>query len=139
MKYLFSLTIPSLMLGLSLATSAPAVSASAFSAGAAAVTLVEGADTFISSDVMDVHYAGSRPQPRYYYQPRRDRLGFGPSRYVHPPYYIRPRYGVAPGVHRLPPAHISWCRSNYRSYRISDDTFQPRHGPRQRCLSPHLR
>jgi hypothetical protein len=34
-------------------------------------------------------------------------------------------------------AHFDWCYDRYRSYRASDNTFQPYHGPRQQCLSPY--
>ncbi len=34
-------------------------------------------------------------------------------------------------------AHVSWCANRYRSYRASDNTFQPYNGPRQRCVSPY--
>lgn len=34
-------------------------------------------------------------------------------------------------------AHVQWCSNQYRSYRVSDDTFQPYNGPRQRCASPY--
>jgi hypothetical protein len=34
-------------------------------------------------------------------------------------------------------AHVNWCSDRYRSYRASDDTFQPYNGPRQRCNSPY--
>lgn len=33
--------------------------------------------------------------------------------------------------------HARWCYDRYRSYRISDDTFQPYDGPRRRCISPY--
>lgn len=33
--------------------------------------------------------------------------------------------------------HHGWCASRYRSYRASDDTFQPFDGPRTRCISPY--
>lgn len=33
--------------------------------------------------------------------------------------------------------HVRWCDRRYRSYRVSDDTFQPYHGPRKRCNSPY--
>ncbi len=32
--------------------------------------------------------------------------------------------------------HIQWCSNHYRSYRSSDDTYQPLAGPRQSCNSP---
>jgi len=34
-------------------------------------------------------------------------------------------------------AHVQWCYDRYRSYRASDDTFQPNYGPRQHCNSPY--
>ena len=30
--------------------------------------------------------------------------------------------------------HVAYCRARYRSYRVSDDTYQPFHGPRRRCV-----
>lgn len=35
--------------------------------------------------------------------------------------------------------HVRWCDDRYKSYRVSDDTFQPYHGPRRRCNSPYIR
>lgn len=39
---------------------------------------------------------------------------------------------------RLGPSsnHIQWCANRYRSYRTSDDSYQPLAGPRQSCNSP---
>lgn len=34
-------------------------------------------------------------------------------------------------------AHIQWCYNRYRSYRASDNTFQPYNGPRRACVSPY--
>lgn len=34
-------------------------------------------------------------------------------------------------------AHVEWCYNRYRSYRASDNTFQPYNGPRQPCYSPY--
>lgn len=34
-------------------------------------------------------------------------------------------------------AHVEWCYNRYRSYRASDNSFQPYNGPRQRCYSPY--
>lgn len=34
-------------------------------------------------------------------------------------------------------AHVQWCYGKYRSYRASDNTFQPYSGPRQQCRSPY--
>jgi hypothetical protein len=35
--------------------------------------------------------------------------------------------------------HLAWCESHYRSYRASDNTFNPVRGPRQTCVSPYMR
>jgi hypothetical protein len=37
------------------------------------------------------------------------------------------------GIH----SHVQWCRAHYRSYRTSDNTYQPYHGPRRACRSPY--
>jgi hypothetical protein len=34
-------------------------------------------------------------------------------------------------------AHAEWCANRYRSYRASDNTFQPYNGPRRQCTSPY--
>lgn len=34
-------------------------------------------------------------------------------------------------------AHVQWCYDHYRSYRSSDNTFQPNYGPRKQCRSPY--
>jgi hypothetical protein len=34
-------------------------------------------------------------------------------------------------------SHTQWCYNRYRSYRASDNTFQPYGGPRQQCISPY--
>ena len=34
-------------------------------------------------------------------------------------------------------SHVQWCYDRYRSYRASDNTFQPNYGPRQLCNSPY--
>ncbi|MDF2374162.1 MAG: BA14K family protein [Rhizobiaceae bacterium] len=34
-------------------------------------------------------------------------------------------------------SHVRWCHDHYRSYRVSDNTFQPYHGPRKQCRSPY--
>jgi len=37
----------------------------------------------------------------------------------------------------LSAAHYQWCNQRYRSYRASDNTFQPYNGPRRQCISPY--
>ncbi|EKF20863.1 BA14K family protein [Nitratireductor pacificus] len=36
-------------------------------------------------------------------------------------------------------AHRTWCFQKYRSYRASDNSFQPNRGGRKRCQSPYGR
>ena len=33
--------------------------------------------------------------------------------------------------------HVSWCMNRFRSYRVSDNTFQPYSGARRQCVSPY--
>lgn len=42
----------------------------------------------------------------------------------------QPRYGGGN-------AHVRWCYDRYRSYRVSDNTWQPYQGPRRQCYSPY--
>jgi hypothetical protein len=45
---------------------------------------------------------------------------------------------VAPGVRvKVGPRHARWCRGQYRSYRVSDNTFVVRGGVRRVCRSPY--
>lgn len=58
-----------------------------------------------------------------------------------PAYSGQRRLGGTPAIgsaSRLEDArtHQGWCASRYRSYRASDDTFQPFDGPRTPCISP---
>lgn len=34
-------------------------------------------------------------------------------------------------------AHVQWCHDRWRSYRASDNTYQPYNGPRRQCVSPY--
>jgi len=48
--------------------------------------------------------------------------------------------GAVPPVYapvRLSAAHVSWCQNRWKSYRASDNTYQPFSGPRQICVSPY--
>jgi hypothetical protein len=57
-------------------------------------------------------------------------LGFGPAYDYYAP---RRTYRVYRGSN----AHIRWCYNRYRSYRASDNTYQPYNGPRRQCISPY--
>lgn len=43
----------------------------------------------------------------------------------------------APRAGGINPKHYQWCANRYRSYDSYSNTFQPYHGPRQRCYSPY--
>lgn len=34
-------------------------------------------------------------------------------------------------------AHVQWCYDRWRSYRASDNSYQPFNGPRRQCVSPY--
>jgi Ni/Co efflux regulator RcnB len=38
---------------------------------------------------------------------------------------------------RLSAAHVNWCENRWKSYRVSDNSYQPLNGPRQACVSPY--
>ncbi|MBB5702749.1 hypothetical protein FHS76_002638 [Ochrobactrum daejeonense] len=111
------------------------------------------------------HWGGYRPGPRpgWGHRPYRHRPGYWNGhrgyRYYRPGYrryndgwwYPLAAFGAgaivggalaAPArpVYRAPAysnAHVQWCYNRYRSYRASDNTFQPYNGPRQQCYSPY--
>lgn len=58
---------------------------------------------------------------------------FGPAPGTIDGVRVRQRQTVLSGGN----AHARWCRDRYRSYRSSDDTFQPFDGPRRACNSPY--
>ena len=79
-------------------------------------------------------YYGPRYYPRYrYYRPRY----YAPRYKVRRIYRPRPIYRARPVVRRrgFSAAHYGFCSSRYRSYRVSDNTFQPNRGPRRQCRS----
>lgn len=44
--------------------------------------------------------------------------------------------GSQPAV-RISSAHVQWCHDRWRSYRVSDNSYQPYNGPRRICVSPY--
>lgn len=47
---------------------------------------------------------------------------------------------AAPPVYapvRLSAAHVNWCENRWKSYRVSDNSYQPLNGPRRVCVSPY--
>lgn len=88
----------------------------------------------------DRHFRDYRDHRRYRDDYRHHR---GPSVYfgLEPSYrYVEPRYAgpryAAPRARGYASNHINWCYNRYRSYRGSDNTFQPDYGPRRQCYSP---
>ncbi|MEO3385824.1 BA14K family protein [Mesorhizobium sp. CAU 1741] len=98
----------------------------------------------------DRRWRGDGPQVRHWrghrgyrdYRPgyrRHDGFWFPPAAFIagaiiggaiagqEPPVRYRPRGG----------AHEEWCYNRYRSYRASDNTFQPYNGGRRQCNSPY--
>jgi BA14K-like protein len=46
---------------------------------------------------------------------------------------------AAPPVYapvRMSVAHVNWCGNRWKSYRVTDNSYQPLSGPRQACVSP---
>lgn len=39
-------------------------------------------------------------------------------------------------VVRMSAQHVRWCQDRWRSYRVSDNSYQPYNGPRRQCRSP---
>lgn len=35
-------------------------------------------------------------------------------------------------------AHLAYCLNRFKSYRVSDNSYQPYHGPRKQCISPYM-
>ncbi|MER8467326.1 BA14K family protein [Mesorhizobium sp. M1396] len=45
---------------------------------------------------------------------------------------------IAPGAAELPPPHLAWCASRYRSYRPDDNSYLSYSGQQRPCISPYL-
>ena len=84
------------------------------------------------------HYRDRHWDPRHHHRPPPPRRHYrhGPS--VHfgwsaPVYrHVAPRPRI-----RASSNHVNWCYNRYRSYRASDNTYQPYNGPRRQCYSPY--
>ena len=112
---------------------APAVAAPIASAAPVAPVIETG------TEITPVHYRGRRyHRHRRYSRPRSGfsvQLQFGTApRYRR---HYRPHYRPAPVYRAYGSRHHNWCSNRYRSYRVSDGTYQPYHGGRRRCNSPY--
>jgi len=52
--------------------------------------------------------------------------------------YAPKRQNVRRQVYNGSNQHLRWCYNRFKSYRRSDNTFQPYHGARRECLSPYV-
>ena len=82
------------------------------------------------------HKRGYRKHRGYWFPHRAFIVVYPRHRHVYFPRYRAPQ-PVKPRIIRLSHAHVRWCDAKYRSYRHSDNTFQPYHGPRKQCVSPY--
>lgn len=138
-----------------------ALSAFAFSAPATAVPLFTPTAPVVkgASDIVEVQHRRHHRRPHHDRFERRGGHVYwrGHRGYTHPrPGYRRhgdfwfPAAAFALGAivggaiaaqppvsHALPRSHVEWCYARYRSYRASDNTFQPYNGPRRQCVSPY--
>jgi hypothetical protein len=118
----------------------------ASAAGAAGAGIAQPA-TSATTDVqkVDHRWDHSRRYDRRYDR-RWDRRG-PPRHWGGPRSGVYFEFGTAPRVYRAPPrraygggmsrAHVNWCYSQYRSYDVNTNTFQPYNGPRRACYSPY--
>ena len=149
---------------ISTALAAAMAVASAIPLNAAPAFVPNGAPT-AKSDVLDAQDRRLPPRGRFdrrfdRREARRDFYRNGGSYYYrgHRGYrYARPGYreyngwwfpaaafiagalitGAVNSAPRYGNAHLEWCYDRYRSYRASDNTFQPNYGPRRQCNSPY--
>ncbi len=88
-----------------------------------------------------------RAHPQRHYRQRRGSSDLGPAIIgaiiggviIHQ-LHQQPRRQVQP--HAQPGSflnhnHINWCRNRWRSYRVTDNSYQPYNGPRRICVSPY--
>ena len=143
-----------------LAVTAGLTPAQAFQMPAIGPVPIERPAAGAEGPVMNVQYLRDRPDrmyPRRIYRQNSNRYsyynGHRGYRYQRPGYRYHRGYwfplaafaagAVIGGAVAAPRAsaggnrHTSWCYDRYRSYRASDNTFQPATGPRQQCYSPY--
>ena len=136
-----------------------AVSALTFIAPSSAAQVFVPMTAQASSDLVDVQYRRERHYHDRFERRGRDTYWRGHRGYRHarPGYRRHGDYWFPPAAFALgaiiggamaaqePPiryrprggAHAEWCFNQYRSYRASDNTYQPYNGPRRQCVSPY--
>jgi hypothetical protein len=152
-KFLSGLCIAALSLGLT--ASVPAM--------AAPLPAPQSPQSFTGERaIVDLHqvqrrmYRGGRPHYRgghRYWRGHRGYRAYRPGYRYYGGYWFPPAAFIAGaiiggalaapprargGAYHYSPAHVEWCYGRYRSYRASDNTFQPYGGPRRQCRSPYM-
>jgi len=125
--------------------------ASSFAASAAPLPRIEAG----SSQVIQVQSRNTRrdrqdrferrKDGRAYYNGRRGYRERRPGYRQHNGFWFPPAAFIAGAIiggataapARVSNRHVQWCSERYRSYRASDNTFQPNNGPRKQCNSPY--
>jgi hypothetical protein len=51
---------------------------------------------------------------------------------------VQPSTGDENSPAELPPAHVEWCASHYRSYKPEDNSYRAYTGRQRQCISPYL-
>lgn len=103
----------------------------------------------VVSGTSDLTHVDNRKRP-YYYRGHRGYRHHRPGYRYHNGYWfplaafatgaiIGGAIATQPAPRRagINPKHYQWCANRYRSYDSYSNTFQPYHGPRQRCYSPY--
>jgi hypothetical protein len=75
--------------------------------------------------------AGYREYDGWWFPPAAFIVGaiFGGTMHQQPGYRLQHGYALSA-------EHVGWCQNRWRSYRISDNSYQPYNGPRRICTSP---
>ena len=132
-------------LAFALGMGGPANATAAIGAAGAARTAV-AADAVSPSSM--AQQANHRYHKRHWNQRRWQRRDYRYHRQYRPrsgiylqfgtPYYHQPYYHAPRRAYNLSRAHYRWCDARYRSYRASDNTFNPgKNRPRRQCISPY--
>jgi hypothetical protein len=125
--------------------------ASTLTANAAPLPRIEAS----ASDVIQVQNRRDRHDRRDRFERRRDghhyyngRRGYRERRHgyrQYKGYWFPPAAFIAGAIiggataapARASNRHVQWCAERYRSYRVSDNTYNPGKGPRRQCNSPY--
>lgn len=148
-------------------TSLCAVVALSFTLGSAAPVMAAPVLTpkapVASSDVVQIQNRRHREENRRHRDDRRDRFerrgnqayynghrGYRdrrPGYRQHNGWWFPPAAFIAGAIigggianqqpQRLSRQHVRWCQDRWRSYRVSDNSYQPLNGPRRACVSPY--